>query len=80
MKVKIKIKRAFAEPFLDEHKLILNKYNASYEEYNDYNQLATIEVQSAEEIFQLMRELDEDLILNKYEEEPTITIYDDFIE
>ena len=74
----VKVKRVWYGK-LTEYKEVLDKYNAEIHKGEDGCEIATIEVEDVETLFNLAKELDEDLIINRLGN-CTVDIYDDYIE
>jgi hypothetical protein len=73
--VKLKIDAASLD--VTQYKTILDQFN--FEEIaSDYDEERIIEINTLEDIFRLMKDLDKDLVINKRDNR--ITIYDDYLE
>jgi hypothetical protein len=73
--MKVKIKRVWGAD-ITPYKTTLDKYNASYVmEKNE----AIVEINDLNKLFSLAKDLDEDLIINRYDDN-LIEIYDDYVE
>ena len=83
--MRLEIYRVYSLKLNDKQKEILKKYNLEIEEYiethfytkDEVKENYYITINNIEQLFDISKELDEDLIINK---DKSILIYDDYIE